>query len=179
MFRISCALAAALWLSVLPSESARALTNDSKDPVIIDADETELDFKTGQRTWIGNVIVQQGSMTINADRLIATYKENVLQKAVAHGKEGELAVFTQLPEGSDQKVIGKGKTITLDEVENLVILENQASLTQGLNVITGCVINYDIEREKLRAQSGDGCDGATTTKVLQQSEDSPDGTSAN
>ena len=154
-------------LALLPSVHVWSLGNDSNEPVVIDADETELDFKTGQRTWIGNVLVQQGSMTINADRLVATYKDNVLQKAVATGKDGQPAVFKQLPEGSDQEVIGKGKLIVLDEVNNLLTLQDQASLAQGQNLITGCVINYDIAREKLRAHSGDGCEGGTTTKVLQ------------
>ena len=162
-------------MTMMPISSGWALGNDSNEPLVIDADETELDFKTGKRTWIGNVLVQQGSMTIKADRLDADYKNNVLQKAIAHGTKSVPAIFTQIPEGAEEKIIGKGKVIVLDEIANLITLTDNASLTQGQNVITGCIIKYDIVRETLRAKSGAGCGGVTTTKVLQNPETIPAG----
>jgi len=78
---------------LIPSHSF-ALKSDRDQPAQIEADETEIDFKTGIRTLTRNVIVIQGTLRIKADKLVATYdKKGQLVKAVANGS---LARFNSL-----------------------------------------------------------------------------------
>ena len=49
-------LAAGVW-----STTAAALESDRNQPATVEADEVEYDFRTGVRTYTGNVIVEQDS----------------------------------------------------------------------------------------------------------------------
>lgn len=135
-----------------------ALKNDKNQPAVIDADSTEFDFRTGTRTWIGNVRVRQGTMRITADKLVANYKNNVLQNAMAYGNP---AVFTQRPQDQPDDVIGKGLRLELDEVNNLVTFFEKASVKQGANTVNGKKIVYNMATEKMKV-TGDKARGTKT-----------------
>lgn len=140
-----------------------ALKSDKSQPATIEADEVEMDFRTGKRTYQGNVSVQQGTMRITADKLIATYEDNKLTEATAFGNP---AVFRQRPEGKDQDVVGKAKRLKLDQVQDLVTLDENASLTQDADTIEGKTIVYNLETEKMLVQGGTTtAEPATTTQV--------------
>lgn len=128
-----------------------AMKSDKTQPATIEADEVEMDFRTGERTYQGNVSVQQGTMRITADKLIATYKDNKLAKATAFGNP---AVFRQRPEGKDQDVVGKAKRLELDQIQDLVTLNENASLTQDADTIEGKTIVYNLDTEKMLVQGG-------------------------
>ncbi len=143
---------------LLCANTALALDADREQPATVEADEVEYDFRTGERTYKGNVIVEQGSMRITGDKLIVIYKNDELQSAIA---TGNLASFKQRPEGKTQDVIGKAKQIHLDQVKNVVTLISSASLQQGPDVAEGEMIVYDINKEKLSIKGAT----STTTKA--------------
>ena len=58
-----------LALSVIPSTAVHALESDRDQPALIEADEVELDFGSGQRIYRGNVSIKQGTIRIIADEL--------------------------------------------------------------------------------------------------------------
>jgi lipopolysaccharide export system protein LptA len=140
-----------------------ALKNDKNEPAVINAENTEFDFRTGTRTWIGKVTVRQGTLRIKADKLVATYKGNVLQSATAYGNP---AIFTQRPENQTEDVIGKGLSLKLDEANNLVTFLEQASLKQGSNTVNGKKIIYNMTTEKMKVFGG--MSRGTTTTVDQK-----------
>ena len=165
---------------VLVSRAAVGLESDRDQPATVEADEVEYDFRTGERTYKGNVIVTQGSLKITGDKLVVLYKDEKLEKATAWGNP---ASFKQRPEGKTQDVIGKGKTIILDQVVNTLTLIQTASLQQGSDLATGDEIVYDITTEKLviksapkakvTAQTGEadaaaGTDGADAAQAKPQ-----------
>ena len=93
-------------MSVLLSVSTQslALKSDRDQPANIEADNTEIDFKTGIRTLTGNVLIVQGSLRIKADKLVAIYtKKGDLEKATAWGS---LARFKQRQDGQPDDVQG-------------------------------------------------------------------------
>ncbi len=51
-----------LALSVIPSTAVHALESDRDQPALIEADEVELDFGSGQRIYRGNVSIKQGTI---------------------------------------------------------------------------------------------------------------------
>ncbi|MDH3673783.1 MAG: lipopolysaccharide transport periplasmic protein LptA, partial [Gammaproteobacteria bacterium] len=85
----------------------------------IDADEIGMDLKTGGRTFDGNVIAEQGSMRLEADKLVVETEDNELSKATAFG---EPAIFRQRPEGKEQDVIGRAQQLEFDQVHDIVTL---------------------------------------------------------
>lgn len=144
-------------ISVLCTTGAMALSSDRDQPAVIEADDVEFDFRTGVRTYRGNVSVVQGTLQIKSDKLIVNYKDGKMQNATAWGNP---ARFRQRPDGKEDDVIGKGKKILLNEVQNTLTLYTKASLTQGSDTAHGEVIIYDMASDKLRVKGA-----ASTTRA--------------
>lgn len=137
-----------LVISVALSQHAYALKSDSDQPAHIEADETEIDFKTGVRTLTNNVIVIQGTLRLKADKLVAKYnKAGQLENAVA---DGSLARFKQRPDGKPDDVEGWAKKITVNYPTNEIILVGKAALKQGASVAEGKKIIYNMATDKLK-----------------------------
>lgn len=150
-----------LALSVIPSTAVHALESDRDQPALIEADEVELDFGSGQRIYRGNVSIKQGTIRIIADELELFYQGEQLEKAIARGNP---AVFRQRPDQKPQDVIGQSKIIELDEINNIVTFIDQATIRQGRDAISGETIVYDMARDKMKVR------GQTrTTKAPEQS----------
>ena len=140
--------------------TAIALDSDRDQPASVEADEVEYDFRTGVRTYKGDVVVEQGSLRITGDKLVVIYVGEEVETATVWGN---LASFKQRPEGKTEDVIGKGKKIVLDQTVNTVTLYNNASLRQGTDEAKGDTIIYDISRDKLSVQGGARTATETTT----------------
>ena len=52
---------------LFPARFATALDSDSNQPAEFKAQDIEIDFNTGQRTYRGNVTIQQGTLRMKAD----------------------------------------------------------------------------------------------------------------
>ena len=135
-----------LLLSII-SFNALALSTDRDQPAHIAADDIELDFNTGLRTYIGNVKIDQGSLKVRADKLIATYKDGKLHKATAWGN---LATFSQLPDGKTENVYGEGKQIIINQSKNTLTLLKKAALKQGGDTARGAKIIYNMTTNRLQ-----------------------------
>ena len=126
--------------------SSMALDSDKEAPIAIQADSTDIDFRSGTRTLTGNVIIDQGTMHIEADKVVIKYAGSEIDTAHAWGKPVK---FRQLPEGKDEEVKGQGLTLTLEQAKNLVTIKDNAKLVQGVNTITGQVIYYNTLTSKM------------------------------
>jgi lipopolysaccharide export system protein LptA len=133
-------------IAIVMSATAHALSTDRDEPAVIEADEVEFDFKTGVRTYKGNVIVEQGTLLIRGDKIIVNYAGDRVETATVWGNP---AMFQQRPDGKDEDVIGKGKKIVLHQIENTLTLINDASLKQGPDIAKGNIIVYDMGADKM------------------------------
>ncbi len=131
---------------------AYAYKTDTEQPATLDADEFDMDFQTGVRTYRGNVVYQQGSIRLTADELVAYFKDGQLERAVARGNPAE---FRQRPDDSDTDVVGVGLRIEINEVTQIVTLKDRAKVTQDMNIVTGKKIVYNMATEKVKVTSGD------------------------
>ena len=120
---------------------APALSTDSKQPVEIEADFAEMDDVEGRTTYIGNVIVTQGSIRMTGDKLRANFDEN--RQLTEVFLDGQPAYFKQTPDGSKEDIEGEGVQIQYFALKNQLILIKNARLTQGARLFTGYRINYD------------------------------------
>ena len=140
-----------------------ALKTDRDQPADISSDEVDVDFKTGRRTFIGNVRFVQGTLRVKGDRVDATFKDGKLVKAIAYGKP---AAFKQRPDDKPNDVEGRGLTIVLDQTSNLLTLKKNASLKQGNDVARGSVIIYNMADDTLKVKGN--ATGSTGKKKPNQ-----------
>lgn len=130
------ALLLGLWTA-----GAAALSTDPSQPVEIEADFAEMDDVEGRTTYIGNVIVTQGSIRMTGDKMRANFDENrALTEVFLDGKP---AYFKQTPDGGKEDIEGEGAQIQYLAKKNQLILIKDARLTQGARLFTGYRINYD------------------------------------
>ncbi len=149
------------------STQAIALSSDRDQPAQIQADDTEINFKTGVRTLTNNVLIVQGTLRVKADKLVATYdKQGELVKAIA---DGSLARFKQRPDDKPDDVEGWAKKILIDYPNNTITLTGKASLKQGASTAEGDKIVYNMETDRLNIVGKSnvvtaGKDGSTPPK---------------
>lgn len=132
----------------LTAGQAHALSSDREKPATIEADEVEFDFRTGERTYTGNVVVVQGTLRITGDKMVIQYDQETEQIKEATSW-GNPATFKQRPDGKDQDVYGEGQTIVMDQIDNELTLTEDASMTQGGNTASGREIVYDMSADKM------------------------------
>jgi lipopolysaccharide export system protein LptA len=157
-----------LWFS----NTANALDSDKNAPVTINADTTNIDFRTGKRTLTGNVEITQGTLVIKANKVVLIYKGDEIDTATAYGKPVR---FKQLPEGQKEMVHGEGKTLQLKQAKDLVTLKDNAKITQGTNTITGKVIYYNTKTSKMTVKGQSSARQKTTASGKQETSSKPAG----
>ena len=157
-------LLAAFSLLFLFAQNAAALESDRNQSVVVEADEVEMDFSRGIRIYRGNVSVRQGTIRIIADQIELIYKGEQLDHGIAIGNP---AVFRQRPDRKDHDVIGTGRRIELDEIQNIVTFIGDARLRQDRDAIEGERIVYDMARDRMIVRGGD----ASPTRTTRTGED--------
>ncbi|GJL81535.1 MAG: hypothetical protein DHS20C01_11690 [marine bacterium B5-7] len=160
-------IVSALAASMVPL-AVSALESDASQPAVIDADAVDIDFAAGTRIYYGNVRFVQGTIRLKADKLEVYFKDSKLDHAVAVGNP---AVVRQRPDGKEYDVIGEGQFIYLDEVNNIITLTRNASLTQGQDNVRGKTIVYNMATDKMQVRSGDT--PTRTTKIPEGTAGAP------
>jgi len=155
-------LATLLSCMSLSAINAHSLDSDAHAEITIQSDRAEFDRKTGIAIYLGNVILEQGSLLIKADQITLFSDENQrLNKAVAEGKP---AHFQQLMEGDKGLTKAKGHSITYLPQEKNISLLKEAELKQEGNSFSGNHIIYNMVSESVSAK------GQTETQVNPQGE---------
>ena len=127
-----------------------ALSTDAQQPVQIEADFAELDDEEHTTVYVGNVVVDQGSMHMTGDRLRVNFTENKDMKDAY--LEGRPATFKQTPDNDDD-VHGQAMQIEYHADQSLLNLIEKARVTQGERLFEGHRINYDTKKSLITARS--------------------------
>ncbi|MEX2524519.1 MAG: lipopolysaccharide transport periplasmic protein LptA [Gammaproteobacteria bacterium] len=148
--RIIHKLACLLVLAGL-SQAAAGLSSDKDQPIEVEADTAELDDLKNRSIYTGNVIVTQGSIRMTGDKMTVYHTEDdELDTLIMEGKP---ATYRQLPDDSDVYDEAEALTIEYYELQNLVILIEEAKVRQESMTMTGDRIDYDTELSQVKAQS--------------------------
>ncbi len=153
-------VATAFAATLLASNYSFALPDDSQQKSEIVADYNVFDFKSRTTTFYGSVVFQQGSLIINADKLIYYGKlesddSETTDKIVATGNP---ARFQQTPKADMAPVKAIANTLEYSiKAETLFLIDN-ASLNQDGSSLSGNRIEYDVQKAVVKAQ------GSTSTK---------------
>ena len=136
-----------LLLLTLPLQCF-GLTADREKPIHIQADNATVDEVTGTSIYRGNVIIEQGTLLINADEVeVRTADSEVIQIiASAETDSTELAHYEQLPDDSEEKVYADARKITYLVQEERLHLTGDARLKQLKDLFTGELLYYDVNQ---------------------------------
>ena len=123
-------------------------TASSRSPIDITSDSVEADQKQNTVTFRGNVVAKQEDTTLYANTLIIYYDPNTkgLKEIMAIGN----VKLVQLERrATSQKA-------TFQQEENKVVLDGEAVVREGENVIRGERIIFYVDEEKSVVEGGKG-----------------------
>jgi lipopolysaccharide export system protein LptA len=140
--RILCLLAAAL------AAPAQALDADRQMPFQMDAAKVEIDQKTGTAVYRGNVVMSQGSLRIEADKVVGKMEKGQLTTVTATGKPVKVRA---LLEDSDQELLANAQRIVFRANTRELELTGEAWVRQGANEFRAQQIRYALDEQRLQA----------------------------
>lgn len=144
LFRTVTSLALSLWCL-----SALALPDDRTQTITIESNSAERDQKTGLTQYQGNVVINQGSLVIEADQVTVYYKDNKVSRIICLGLP---ASYQQQAAADGGLIIAKAETIVYLLAEDEINLKTNAVLSRNGTLIKGDSINYDLENETWKAK---------------------------
>lgn len=148
-------------LSFIFVSFALASTNDTQQPITIEANHAELDEQKGISIYTGNVILQQGGIKITADKLTVHLNNGNLQHITI---EGDPVHFSQQRDDLEN-ITGTSLRMEYDAERKRFLLIDSAELLQGKNRFSGQRIQFDPEKEKVIATGSTGESGKSTQRV--------------
>ncbi|WP_253381680.1 lipopolysaccharide ABC transporter substrate-binding protein LptA [unidentified bacterial endosymbiont] len=158
-------IASAMLAASLP---ALAVTGDTEQPIHIESDAQSLDMQGNVVTFTGNVVMTQGTIKINADKVVVTRPGGEQGKEIIDGY-GNPATFFQMQDNG-KPVKGRASHMHYELAKDLVILTGNAYLEQLDSNITGDQITYLVKEQKMKATSEKGR-RVTTVLVPSQLQD--------
>lgn len=132
------------------SGSALALPSDRDQPISYQADRAERDNQKGSTTLEGTVVMQRGSIRIEAERVVIEDQDNKISVIVATGSP---ARYQQTPSVGAEPVIASANRLEYRLGEQTLHLVGKASLVQGGSSLTGNRIDYDVAQSVVKAGS--------------------------
>jgi lipopolysaccharide export system protein LptA len=135
-------LCAALTCGLLAHAHAEKADRDK--PLNLEADTVTLDDIKKTSVYTGNVILNQGTLMLRADRLQVTQNASGLDKLNASGRP---VMFRQKIEGSVEYIEGYADRIEYDSVSSQLELIGQARLRRGADELRGAQISYNATSE--------------------------------
>lgn len=139
----------ALMVSLMVASNAcLALPEDRAQPIKINADRAVRNDRTGVTEFIGNATLSQGTLEIAADHITINYNDDGIRDILAAGSP---AILKQVPSLDQAQVTAKANQIEYRVAEEIVHLQEQASIDQGGSVITSDLIRYDINQSLAEA----------------------------
>lgn len=133
---------------ILFSGAVSALESDSEQPIYIDSNTAVYDEKVQTSTYTGNVLATQGSIKIDAEKLVVYMKDGNITKLVATGRPSK---FKQLPTVGKEEIYGEGLVNEFFPDKNLLIFTKNASVWQGDAKQSSEYIEYDTKNSVLKA----------------------------
>lgn len=161
MNRISVVVGLLLTLS--SAGYASAAQQDASQKIVVDAKKQSVDIKNNVVTFYDKVVVQQGTMRIEADRLeVHQYQDKGAERLIAIGNP---AKFSQMMENG-KPIHGQANQVQYTLSKRSITLTGDAMLKQEESEVRGETISYDINNERLIAESGEANEDRVRTIFL-------------
>ncbi|MGB0449017.1 MAG: lipopolysaccharide transport periplasmic protein LptA [Porticoccaceae bacterium] len=145
-------ISAALLLCMILSAAAVALPDDREKTISIESDSAERNEKTGLTVYQGNVIISQGSILIEADKITLHYQGSKISRIECTGTP---ASYQQKPQAEGAMLVARAEHIDYLLADNQIVLKRNAVLSRNGTIIKGDSIDYDIKNETWKAKGND------------------------
>jgi lipopolysaccharide export system protein LptA len=139
IFRASIAL-----ICICLSANAYAEAADRNKPIELEADSVIVDDAKKISTYLGNVILTQGTLVIRAAKLVVREDRNGFQHSTSTGNP---TTFKQKLEGRNEYMSGSARRIEYDGRMDKVQLYTKAWVKRGEDIVYGDYISYDTNAE--------------------------------
>lgn len=137
---------------LLNATAVLALPSDSSQTITLEADRATYNEKSGMTTYTGNVIIQQGTIRIQADSLVATLNKNrQIQQVTAKGRP---AKFQQQISAEKGIARGEGQSIVYNAETGIITMTGNAYLFQDGASFRGNTLRYSISAGDIEASGG-------------------------
>lgn len=146
------ARAAFIGAMLLCAPAAHALKSDAQQPINIRARSVAANEKTGVSVYRGDVVMTQGSLRIEADRLEVTLHNGRTDLIRAWGKPARLRSRTDA--GDD--IHASAARVEYRATAGQVDLYDNVAIERGADQFTAAVVHYLIEQQTFTAEGGDG-----------------------
>lgn len=150
------------------SSPSMALKSDSDQPVNINSLKQSLDMQSNVSTFTDEVVIRQGTIEINADKVVVT-RPNGEQSKTYIEAFGKPVTFSQMQDNG-KLVKGHAQKIRYDVATQLVTLTENAYLEQLDSNVQGDRITYLVQEQQMQAFSDKG-KRVTTVLVPSQLQD--------
>ena len=138
-----------ILLMVFVTSLVLALSEDTNQPIEIEAQSVVVDETTGFSEFSGNAVVRQGSLLLSAELIqVQTDNEEVVSM-IAKGSLEKPAKYIQSQENQARFIEATATLITYDVDEGMIFLVGNAHLVQGFDSFSGDTLNYDINNDKV------------------------------
>ncbi|SEA09317.1 lipopolysaccharide transport periplasmic protein LptA [Alkalimonas amylolytica] len=139
--------------ALLLTASALASTlPDFQQPLSIDSEAFFTDLQSSNVVYERNVLVQQGSLTIRAERLeVDGSAGKGLEIFIASGSP---ATYSQRME-DNSLVEAEAYEIRYDRASRILVMVGAAELKQSGSLVQAARIEYNIETQQLQAERGE------------------------
>lgn len=131
------------------SFSSQALTGDTEQPINIDSGSQSLDMNTNTVVFSDGVVITQGSIKVNANKVTIVRQEGKKETLDATGSP---VTFEQILDDG-KPVNGKGNSVHYDLNTEFLTLTGKAELKQLDSYIKAEHITYDVKKQQLKATS--------------------------
>ncbi|MHA3096829.1 lipopolysaccharide transport periplasmic protein LptA [Acinetobacter brisouii] len=145
--------------------SAFALPTDRNQPISLVADRATYNDKTGYTTYSGNVVIEQGSMKLQADSVTAQLNKNRQISTVT--ANGHPARFQQKTDPNKGFAHGEGQKIIYNADTGILTLNGNAYVNQDGASVRGATLRYSMNKGDIEAVGSSSGGAATSTSPGQ------------
>lgn len=147
----------------LASSTALSSTDDTQQPIHIEADQAEINEREGIMTYTGHVLLKQGGIELRAETVVVYTKDGELQRITAQGKPvhylqkklQQPSLLESPPTSTTKEIKGVSQRMEYRAKDKRLLLLGNAEFWQGGNRFSGNRIQYDPETERVIASAGD------------------------
>lgn len=139
-------------VALVASFATMALPTDQRQPINIEADSAVFDQPQGQASYSGNVIVKQGSITIEAEELAIFTDPNTGDFKALHA-EGTPSRFSQQIDESGSMMRATGNRLEYDVTLGQLEIHDNGYLQRGDDEISADYIHYMLNDSTFKAEN--------------------------
>lgn len=139
-------------LSLGLTTPAFAIPSDRNQAISLEADRATFNEKTGITTYTGNVVIQQGTLKIQANSIVANLNQQSQIKNVT--AQGAPAKFQQQMDTKGGLAKGEAKKIIYNAETGILSLSGGAFLSQNGATFRGENLTYSMNKGDIEATGG-------------------------